>query len=113
LVGRVCRGVEAALVPFLDERLQINPDLVSRDLTIPLFEIALVQAASKKELDDVVKKLCGSVGIVPQYLDLLTILDSAEEDSRCVFWGIYTLEVCVILEECIGHWTAIHAYKLV
>ena len=50
----VCHGIEAALVRFLDKRIQIDPDLVSRDLTIPLFEVALVQAASEKEPDGVV-----------------------------------------------------------
>ncbi len=113
LADRVCRGVEAPLVCSLDEQLQIDPYLVGGDLTIPLFEITLVQAASKKELDSIVKKLHGSVGIVPQYLDLLTILDSAEEDFRCVVWGIHTLETCVILEERVGRQMTVPCDKMV
>jgi hypothetical protein len=108
LAGHVCRGVEAALVRFLDERIQVG-----RDLMIPLFEIALVQAASKKESDGIVKELHESVWIVPQYVDLLTILDSAEEDFRCVVWGIHTSVVCVILEEHIGLQTTIRCNELV
>ena len=38
----VCYGVEAALVCFLDEQLQDDPDLVGRGFTAPLFKIALV-----------------------------------------------------------------------
>ena len=42
----------------------------------------LVQAAYKKESEGVVKKQRGSVGIVPQLLDSLTVLVLVEEDFR-------------------------------
>ena len=89
LVGCVCHGVQMVLVRFLDERLQVDPDLASRGLRIPLFENALVRAASEREResDGIVKKLRGSVGIVPPCLDLLTVLNSAEEDFRCIILG--------------------------
>jgi hypothetical protein len=41
-----CR-VESALIRFLDERLQVDPDFICRRLAVPFFKIALVQSASE------------------------------------------------------------------
>ena len=84
LTRRVSCRVESALIRFLDERLEVDPNFIRRRLAVPFFKIALLQPTSEEQSDGVVQELHWGVRVVPECHDFLTILDPTEEDLGCI-----------------------------
>ena len=78
-----CR-VESALIRFLDERLQVDPDFICCHLVVPFFKIVLVQSTSKEQSDGVVQELHWGVRVAPECHYFLTILDPTEKNIGCI-----------------------------
>jgi hypothetical protein len=75
-------------VRFLNEHLQVGPNLLCNGFAVPIVEFTAEQATLQQQTHCVVEQLLEHVRIFTKNVYLLAIFAALEEDFGCILRGI-------------------------